>query len=100
VLSAQQAVHQATEHKVTVHEQTDHEVTVDCCNPINTLEINDCARQQAEEALERLGKYIAKANEQYHDVQQALEALQLSQRDWLTYRASYCHAINCGEMAV
>ncbi|MGX9462866.1 lysozyme inhibitor LprI family protein [Shewanella sp. A14] len=66
---------------------------VDCDNPMTTIEINDCAKLTVDEAQTRLDKYIAKANEKYHDDPKAVEALQLSQRDWLTYRESYCHAI-------
>ncbi|AZG35763.1 lysozyme inhibitor LprI family protein [Shewanella psychromarinicola] len=84
---------QETDYQASVHQETGHEVAVDCSNPINTLEINDCARQQADDAQVILDKYMAKANEQCHDYPKALEALHLSQRDWLPYRESYCHAI-------
>ncbi|MGI2114455.1 lysozyme inhibitor LprI family protein [Shewanella frigidimarina] len=84
---------QETVQKETVRNEMAHKAAADCNDPVNTREMNDCARQKTDEAQLRLDSYIAKANEQYHDDPKAVEALQLSQRDWLTYRESYCNAV-------
>ncbi|MBB1391797.1 DUF1311 domain-containing protein [Shewanella sp. SG44-6] len=72
-------------------QETEHDIYCDAA--MSTVDINQCARQEFEVAQVRLDEYIAKASDTFHDDPVVLEALQLSQRDWLTYRESYCHAI-------
>jgi uncharacterized protein YecT (DUF1311 family) len=70
------------------------EDNIDCEKAFTTIEVNLCARREADRADENLEKYLVKAREQYASEVRVVEALESSQELWLTYRKAHCDAIN------
>ena len=69
------------------------EEKIDCERAFTTIEVNICAKREADRAYLDLEKYLAKAREQYASEIPIIEALHISQEFWLKYRKSHCDAV-------
>lgn len=69
------------------------EDAVDCENPYTTPDINHCAGRELEAAEAMMAHYYKTSLKQQEEDQEVVDAIKLSQHDWLQYRESYCDAV-------
>ena len=66
---------------------------VDCNDPYTTPDINYCAGKELEGAEATMKQYFKASLKQLEEDIEVVDAIKLSQHDWLQYRESYCDAI-------
>lgn len=66
---------------------------LDCENPRNTLEINDCASLTLTSAQEELSKYLAASVEHNKKDPELVKAIEKAQKDWEVYMKAQCNAV-------
>ena len=66
---------------------------VDCAEAISTLEINQCAQAEVQQAEQQLEDYLSAARQRYAQDSEALTALQTAQQSWSRFRQEHCAAV-------
>ncbi len=66
---------------------------VDCAEAISTLEINQCAQAEVQQAEQQLEDYLSAARQRYAQDSEALTALQTAQQSWSQFRQEHCAAV-------
>ncbi|KJG38631.1 hypothetical protein UA32_09425 [Photobacterium angustum] len=66
---------------------------LDCDNPRNTLEINDCASLTLTSAQEELSKYLTASVEHNKKDPELVKAIEKAQKDWEVYMKAQCIAV-------
>ncbi|MBJ7550217.1 lysozyme inhibitor LprI family protein [Marinomonas ostreistagni] len=69
------------------------ENSVDCNDPYTTPDINYCAGKELEGAEATMKQYFKASLKRQEEDIEVVDAIKLSQHDWLQYRESYCDAI-------
>lgn len=69
------------------------EEKVDCEKAFTTIEINICAKQEADRAYSDLENYLDKAKERYSSEKAVIDTLNKSQEAWLAYRKAHCDGV-------
>ncbi|MDG1816398.1 MAG: DUF1311 domain-containing protein [Glaciecola sp.] len=67
--------------------------TIDCDNPINTLETNACASISLEAVQIELTKYLKASFKHNSYDPQLIESIKKAQINWEAYKASHCDSI-------
>ncbi len=68
-------------------------VIIDCNNPMNTLEINQCAAIESQSAQVEMDKYLKTSFEHNADDPELINAIKIAQKDWQAYLSSHCDAV-------
>ncbi|WP_305817239.1 lysozyme inhibitor LprI family protein [Photobacterium leiognathi] len=66
---------------------------LDCDNPRNTLEINECAAGKLDSAQAELSKYFAASLEHNKEDPKLVKAIEQAQKDWEVYMKAQCSAV-------
>jgi uncharacterized protein YecT (DUF1311 family) len=69
------------------------EEKIDCEKAITTIEINVCAKKEADRAYLTMENYLDKAKERYSSEKAVIDSLNKSQEAWLAYRKVHCDAV-------
>jgi uncharacterized protein YecT (DUF1311 family) len=69
------------------------EEKIDCEKAFTTIEINVCAKKEADLAYSVLENYLNKAKERYSSEKTVVDTLNKSQEAWLAYRKAHCDAV-------
>ena len=74
----------------SVHADED---TIDCKNPMTTMEINQCATIELKSAQVELEKYLNASLKHNAFDPELVTAIKLAQRDWQAYMSSHCDSV-------
>ena len=74
---------------ITAHSED----SLNCDNPMTTLEINMCASQELEEAQAKMGAYLEACLTHNAEDPELVAAIQLAQKAWKSYADSHCGSV-------
>ncbi|MFP2767892.1 lysozyme inhibitor LprI family protein [Oceanisphaera sp. KMM 10153] len=69
------------------------EEIVDCNDPKNTIEINECAISELGSAKAELRKYLEAGFERHAGDATLIASIKVAQEDWRAYMASHCNSV-------
>ncbi|MGR5461846.1 lysozyme inhibitor LprI family protein [Photobacterium damselae] len=66
---------------------------LDCDNPMNTIQINQCAAIKLETAQAQLVQYLKASLTHNANDPELVEAIKAAQKDWQAYMTAHCNAV-------
>ncbi|EPA8650888.1 lysozyme inhibitor LprI family protein [Photobacterium damselae] len=66
---------------------------LDCDNPMNTIQINQCAAIKLETAQAQLVQYLKASLTHNANDPELVEAIKVAQKDWQAYMTAHCNAV-------
>ncbi|ELV7516908.1 DUF1311 domain-containing protein [Photobacterium damselae] len=66
---------------------------LDCDNPMNTIQINQCAAIKLETAQTQLAQYLKASLTHNANDPELVEAIKVAQKAWQAYMTAHCNAV-------
>ncbi|HIF9116054.1 TPA: lysozyme inhibitor LprI family protein [Photobacterium damselae] len=66
---------------------------LDCDNPMNTIQINQCAAIKLDTAQAQLAQYLKASLTHNANAPELVEAIKVAQKDWQAYMTAHCNAV-------